>query len=78
MNKFAKAILLAIVFAAPIAISAPAVQAKTATTDNTAATSVKSNTVTKAYKHRIRKHHKRYNTTPIRKSAVKPTASTSK
>jgi len=77
MNKFAKALLLAIVFAAPVAISAPAVQAKTATSGNTASTAVKSEAGTKSMKHHKRyKHHR--TTTSMRKSAMKPTTSTSK
>ncbi|MDF5718516.1 MAG: hypothetical protein PUP93_32795 [Rhizonema sp. NSF051] len=75
MNKFAKALLLAIVFAAPVAISAPAVQAKTATSVNTANKSVKSHAGTKSSKHR--KHYK-HRTGSMHKSAVKPSASTSK
>jgi len=34
MNKFAKALLLALVFAAPVAIAVPTVQAKTMTSSN--------------------------------------------
>jgi Ni/Co efflux regulator RcnB len=60
MNKLAKTLLLAIAFAAPVAISAPSVQAKTATSSQETVSTPKAHTTGhKAAKNRKRHHSRR-------------------
>ena len=60
MNKFAKALLLNLVLTAPVALTAPEVQAATAskTTVTAAPQSIKANKATKSTK-MYKKHHHR-------------------
>ncbi|MGH8002527.1 MAG: hypothetical protein ACREPR_24630 [Brasilonema sp.] len=57
MNKFAKVLLVVVVFAAPVALNAPAVQAKTATLSKTQTVAAKPVTSTKTAKVGQKKHY---------------------
>ncbi|ARV61898.1 hypothetical protein BZZ01_27685 [Nostocales cyanobacterium HT-58-2] len=57
MNKVAKALILSLVFAAPVALSAPAVQAKTHSVVKTTTIAAKPVTRVKTTKVRHHKHH---------------------
>jgi hypothetical protein len=59
MNKFAKSLLIAIVLAAPVAISSSAVKAETRTTNSTHYMGTKPTTV-KSLKTHTKKHHRHH------------------
>jgi|GEM_PF-5136154 len=65
MNKFAQALLLSLVIAAPVAVSAPAVQAAP-TSHTTVAAPKASNKIYRKYHHR-RGHHRVSNAKSITK-----------
>lgn len=71
MNNFAKAVLVALVFAAPVALNAPSVQAKTATSGKTTIVAAKPTAGTKATKTHHKNHHGKHKASHTRSTVKK-------
>ncbi|MEI2577832.1 hypothetical protein [Scytonema sp. PRP1] len=71
MNNFAKAVLVALVFAAPVALSVPSVQAKTATPAKTTTVAAKPAAGTKATKTHYKNHHGKHKASHTQSSVKK-------